>query len=569
MEGYYTMKAFFGLILLILLFTNCINSDTYIDGKNTLLINSTNLTLPEIDGVIDFSTDDLILYETVQFTNIDDSSKTKRTDIRWIVKRYKDIIYFGIEWGDSTLNNNYENNSLTNNDVIVIQFDNNGDGYYGNDDDRKSCVKVLTGSIFVDGYNTDSGTETDLIGDGLGYMKYYDNSSVYQAEFLIPISDDAKNQDGYISDKTAYNFIFIDSMVINEQTGSAKITNIATLNESMEMSTNWLVVPKEMTNMVYSSEVPTDLSGIIVFIGYQDHPYGEIYTFDPKNYQVERVTYNELYEDTISISNDRTKVCFMAGPSPLAISNPDINLFEIYSINIDGTNLMQLTSNNFLDGHPAWSPDDSKIIFASYGTDDGTGHLFLMDSDGTNLIDLTIITPGYFSGLNIDENDPEWLQDGRVVFKTNRFNNSDNKASTPELSLAIMDIDYFFGVELSNLYQISFKKDVVDHDPIGDPNSESVAFERLNWPADYSTEPWTLFVPWDIVIINLADMTEQTVVHDSFVNWLPVYDPSGEYIAYIKNSGGEYSELQIISKDGKSFGRLIPDVTKIRYFDWK
>ena len=37
---------------------------------------------------------------------------------------------------------------------------------------------------------------------------------------------------------------------------------------------------------------------------------------------------------------------------------------EIYTINVDGTGLAQLTNDGFINAHPAWSPDDSLICWS-------------------------------------------------------------------------------------------------------------------------------------------------------------------------------------------------------------
>ncbi len=64
---------------------------------------------------------------------------------------------------------------------------------------------------------------------------------------------------------------------------------------------------------------------------------------------------------------------------------------EIYTMNPDGTQQTQLTSNApppdspipfLLDFWPDWSPDGTKIVFASV-RDDGNAEIYVMNADGS------------------------------------------------------------------------------------------------------------------------------------------------------------------------------------------
>jgi len=61
--------------------------------------------------------------------------------------------------------------------------------------------------------------------------------------------------------------------------------------------------------------------------------------------------------------------------------------FEIYMIDSDGTNLIQLTNNSFESKAPNWSPDGNKIVF--YSNRDGNYEIYAMNSDGNNITRLT------------------------------------------------------------------------------------------------------------------------------------------------------------------------------------
>src|SRR4051812_26456720 len=61
------------------------------------------------------------------------------------------------------------------------------------------------------------------------------------------------------------------------------------------------------------------------------------------------------------------------------VSDRDGNA-EIYSCNVDGSNISRLTNNAATDDQPAWSPDGSQIAFVSDRT--GNPELYIMNADG-------------------------------------------------------------------------------------------------------------------------------------------------------------------------------------------
>jgi Tol biopolymer transport system component len=87
--------------------------------------------------------------------------------------------------------------------------------------------------------------------------------------------------------------------------------------------------------------------------------------------------------------------------------------FEIFTVNLDGTGVRQVTSNTVLDSGPKWSPDCSMI---SYNSLDAGGSLDVhrINADGTGDENLTN-APGIFDAFSA------WSPDGEeIVFSSNR-----------------------------------------------------------------------------------------------------------------------------------------------------
>jgi TolB protein len=83
---------------------------------------------------------------------------------------------------------------------------------------------------------------------------------------------------------------------------------------------------------------------------------------------------------------------------------------DIYTMNLDGTGLTNITGGNgFDDRHPAWSPDGTKIAFDS--TRNGESGIYTMNPNGSGETQLTQNTTSF-------DGNPDWSPDAtRLVFE--------------------------------------------------------------------------------------------------------------------------------------------------------
>lgn len=87
---------------------------------------------------------------------------------------------------------------------------------------------------------------------------------------------------------------------------------------------------------------------------------------------------------------------------------------DIVIMERDGSNWRDLTNDKYFDRYPRWSPDRSKIAFASDRS--GQYEIWTIDANGTNLRQLTYNSPGNTSF-------PLWSPDGqRILFRRNNEN---------------------------------------------------------------------------------------------------------------------------------------------------
>ena len=158
----------------------------------------------------------------------------------------------------------------------------------------------------------------------------------------------------------------------------------------------------------------------------------EIYVMDADGSNVRRVTHTPGEGKGSwrpAWSRDGTLIAFQSNRDGAPGNDADSE-YEIYVIQADGCRLQRVTRNEAADKHPAWSPDDKRLVFSS----DRTGHweVYLADADGANVRQLTHIERTTAR--------PDWSPDGkRIAFMSNR----DAEATDDEngFEIYVMDAD--------------------------------------------------------------------------------------------------------------------------------
>jgi Tol biopolymer transport system component len=82
---------------------------------------------------------------------------------------------------------------------------------------------------------------------------------------------------------------------------------------------------------------------------------------------------------------------------------------QIYVMNVDGSDIQQLTTVAANHGDPVWSPDGTRITFGSDREGAGKLNVFVMNADGSGQQALTHFAPPYEAG------DTNWSSDGNKI----------------------------------------------------------------------------------------------------------------------------------------------------------
>jgi len=141
----------------------------------------------------------------------------------------------------------------------------------------------------------------------------------------------------------------------------------------------------------------------IAFASDRDGDY-DIYAMNPDGSNVVQLTQGPGENMGGSWSPDGSKIAFL--------STRDGGAAEIYVMQANGGNPVRLTTNRLAEGgRIAWSPDGSKIAF--YASSNADLDIYVMDADGGNVTRLT-------EGPSHDRS-PTWSPDGRrIAFTSDR-----------------------------------------------------------------------------------------------------------------------------------------------------
>ncbi len=278
-----------------------------------------------------------------------------------------------------------------------------------------------------------------------------------------------------------------------------------------------------------------------------------LYSIDENGNNIKQLThFNNIPINEPSYSRAANKVVFVSNMGDPA-SFP-----EIYTMNLDGTGLEQVTNNSIQEHNPAFSNEGTQIVYTTF-TPIGGSNIYKINTDGSNQIGVTNFSDSSASVAYY----PSWSPDDRKIL----FNGAIVTGSRTSLA-GLFTIDTN-GNNLTNIMNDSLGPGWSNYSPDG----SQIIFDAFGTPPEIR----------DIYTINedgsnLNNLTNfERIIPRSFDSRLATWSEDGQKIAFVttKDFANDFSaqpssyEIYVMDKDGSNQVRITNDSVSQWYPLWK
>lgn len=239
----------------------------------------------------------------------------------------------------------------------------------------------------------------------------------------------------------------------------------------------------------------------MLFVSNQDGDR-EIFTFDIHTRSLKQLTTNNRDDFDAKWSPNGEQIVFS--------SNRDGGNSDIYLMNADGSDQVNLSNHSGMDGYPNWSPDGKRIVFSSERS--GNVEVFIQDLKSREIQQITNVS-GH-SAIS-----PSWSPDGAMIVYT--LYDESGKATT-----------HLVDVETTETWPVTSHPKIEDGTAAWSPDGDYLLYHSRR------DRQLNIYV-YDI------NTKKETQLTDLATNDLaPVWSHDGQNIAFV-STRGDFARTQV------------------------
>ncbi|MEJ2207797.1 MAG: hypothetical protein P8129_02025 [Anaerolineae bacterium] len=186
--------------------------------------------------------------------------------------------------------------------------------------------------------------------------------------------------------------------------------------------------------------------------------------------------------------------------------------------NADGTGKVNLTNHAKEDRAPAWSPDGTKIAFHSL-REDSRWEIYVMNPDGSDVTRMTFHA--------CQSHDPVWSPDGTKIAYVCGLNEY--------ADVFVMAADGQNFDRLTN-------NEVPDEALNWSPDGTKIAYVRYDGAAKKDSDIW---------VVDIASQTNTKLTYTAYADYSPAWSPDGTKIAFSTYLNDSY-DIAVMDADGSN-----------------
>lgn len=270
--------------------------------------------------------------------------------------------------------------------------------------------------------------------------------------------------------------------------------------------------------------------------GKNERPYmnWEIYKVNVNGTELTRLTDDPETDIDPAWSPDSRQIVFYSNRNFKQQEGIENCCGDLYAINSDGSQLTQITKDIGWEKNPQWSRTSNRIAF------EGEGEIHVINSDGSGHIKLVPL--GNNQGESITNYSPIWSPDGKkIAFKSNKVESIDANGTNRTQILSTSE----------------------DYAPSWSPSGKKIVFTRGIYTGD-AKHGKTISQVW---LANADGSGKPQKIADGFA---AVWLPDGKRIAFSctsksQQNGTEEWFICVMNSDGSNLIKLKP---KVRHFAW-